>query len=141
MAPRSTAKKAAPRRAAAPAKKAAAREARTPGQELEALSAATPSVGDEHPTVDVRDQTFTLRWGDEVPAIVHMRLAAASGDRVGVPEQMGAIYEYLTEVADPDEADEFLHALRGSPDEPIGFEELNDIMTAAAEAMSARPTE
>lgn len=115
-------------------------EKKTPAEKaLDAVDALDAEAsGDAAPTIEVRDETFRLVT--KVPAIVMLRLSAAGDPKTPVPRQMGAILTFLEHVIVPEDRDRFMTLLEEA--EPvIEFDEVNEILTAATEAISGRPTE
>lgn len=93
---------------------------------------------DTHDVLVVRDRRFRLV--NAISAMTMMRLSAASDPKTTVPEQMGAIKGFLERVIVKDDREEFLVFLEDA--EPvIDFEEINQILTDATEAIAARPTQ
>lgn len=106
---------------------------------LEAVDALESEADeDASPTIEVRDEKFRLVT--KVPAIVMLRLSAAGDPKTPVPRQMGAILAFLEHVIVPEDRDRFM-ALLEEADPVIEFDEVNDVLTAATEAIAGRPTE
>lgn len=111
-----------------------------PGAAIDALANETDgaSVDGGYDVLVVRDQRYRLV--KEIPARTMMKLAASSDPKTSPPKQMSAIGDFLERIIIEDDREEFLDYLEDA--EPvIGFDEINQILTDAVEAISDRPTQ